>query len=123
MKKKVWGLILAAAMTAALMGCSSKAPAETEMPEAEAPAEPTTEAPAEAEKPEAEAPAQTPADTDVNNLEGKKIAVLLKSYTDMFWLPMRQSFRVRNTDVRLRFWLPRFPTAMRNRFSSSRIRL
>ncbi len=86
MKKKVWGLILAAAMTAALMGCSSKAPAETEMPEAEAPAEPTTEAPAEAEKPEAEAPAQTPADTDVNNLEGKKIAVLLKSYTDMFWV-------------------------------------
>lgn len=87
MKKNVLGLLLATAMMASLVGCGSKAPAETETPAAEAPAEePEAEAPAEPEEPEAEESAEAPADTDVNNLEGKKIAVLLKSYTDMFWV-------------------------------------
>lgn len=85
MKKKLLGLLLAAAMTASLTACGSK----TSAPETTAPAEETEEPEAEAPEEGTEAPeeeAGAPAETEANNLSGKKIAVLLKSYTDMFWV-------------------------------------
>lgn len=98
MKKKVLGILLVTAMaTSLLAGCgsgkepeSSNEPAEAqEQAETE---EESTEASEESE-PEENAPAAEDIaseagelDTAENYLAGKKIAVLLKSYTHMFWV-------------------------------------
>ena len=94
MKKKLLGVLLTAVVTTSLLaGCGSSeepaAPAAQEEPENVEEAEEETEAAGEVAEPEEateEAATSEGIDTSENYLEGKKIVVLLKSYTHMFWV-------------------------------------
>ncbi len=92
MKKKLLGVLLTAAVcTSLLAGCGSSQEAEAPAAAEPAMSEDAEEGPAESEESETQEATEEPAasegiDTSANYLEGKKIIVLLKSYTHMFWV-------------------------------------
>jgi ABC-type sugar transport system substrate-binding protein len=92
MKKKLLGVLLTAAVcTSLLAGCGSSQEAEALAAAEPAMSEDAEEGPAESEESETQEATEEPAasegiDTSANYLEGKKIIVLLKSYTHMFWV-------------------------------------